>query len=325
MNYMNLLIKGSKETILNLLSGNLDDDTKKACFKSAVEIINLETSYYCNRKCDYCPVSESNRQIDQIFMEIKLLKKIATELAEIRYENRISLNGYNEPLLDKRLEHKIEILRKNLPWVTLSLNSNGDSLRRDRLISLSNAGLNYICVTLHPQPFKSDTPSTLKRRIKKIIEKNVSITHSDFDINDGYIDFQTGGLRLKVQWPNWRILGTDRAGTIKNYGKEKLVRELPCIKPFREFTIFFDGTVQPCCESFYDKNTKSSKIANLNNTTIFDAYTSRNLSKFRQSIFGFGKKTGICKYCNAIDYSSKKADKKEREILLRQAEKYQND
>ncbi len=322
---MNLLIKGSKETTLNLLSGKLDDKTKKACFKSAVEIINLETSYYCNRKCDYCPVSESTRQTDQISMEIKLLRKIAIELAEIRYENRISLNGYNEPLLDKRLEQKIEIIRKNLPWVTLSINSNGDRLKRDRLISLSNAGLNYICVTLHPQPFKSDTKATLKKRIKKIIEKNVSITHTGFDLNDGYVDFQTGGLRLKVQWPNWRILGTDRAGTINNYGKAKLVRELPCIKPFREFTIFYDGTVQPCCESFYDKNTKLTKVANLNNDTIFEAYTSQNLSMFRQSIFGFGKKTGICKFCNSIDYSCKKEDKKERETLLRQAQKYKND
>lgn len=53
-------------------------------------------------------------------MSFALIEKIAIDLAEIRYENRISFNLYNEPLLDEELEKKIKIIREYLPWATLT-------------------------------------------------------------------------------------------------------------------------------------------------------------------------------------------------------------
>jgi MoaA/NifB/PqqE/SkfB family radical SAM enzyme len=321
MNYFDILIKGSEETVIKLLSSTLDADEKKAVFKLAVEIINLETSYLCNRHCDYCPVSNSTRRTDQVTMDTSLVQKIAKELAEIRYENRISLNLFNEPLLDNNLEEKIELLRFYLPWSTLTLNSNGDRLRRDRLESLRKAGLNHICVTLHPPPFKLDSKSTLINRIKKIIEKNSDNHDRDFDLNDGFLELSVSGLRLKIQWPNWRAQGTNRGGSIDNYNGKKMERTSPCVKPFREFTIFYDGDIQPCCESFHDQATQLTKISNVNNTSIFDAYASDKLASFRRSVFGFGRKTGICQFCSSVDYSKEEKDAELREqILIRSAE-----
>ena len=239
-------------------------------------------------------------------MSISLIRKVAAELSEIRYENRISLNLYNEPLLDKNLENKIEVLRQFLPWATLTLNSNGDKLRKHRLKALSNAGLNLICVTLHPPPFKTDTPAMLNRRIKKLIERNSEDRDLNFDLDDGFIILSTEGLKLKIQWPNWRVIGTDRAGTVDNYNEGRSQRVLPCVKPFREFTIFYDGDVQPCCESFHDDEKQLVKIANLQQTTIFDAYTSHNLSHFRRSVFGFGKKMAYANFVHLLTTAVKK-------------------
>ena len=321
MNYMDLLLQSSRETIIKSLSTELCEKDKKAIFKTAVEIVNLETSYQCNRKCDYCPVSNSTRQIEQSNMELSLVRKIAIQLSEIRYENRIVLNLYNEPLLDKKLEEKVRILREYLPWATFSLNSNGDKLNINRIKELSNAGLDYICVTLHPQPFKIDSKLVLNRRITKLIEKNTDDKEFKFNLNDeylnnGYIEFYTYGIKLRIQWPNWRLLGTDRGGQVDNYSAGQIQRVLPCVKPFREFTIFYNGEVQPCCESFYDKDTHLVKIANLHDVTIFDAYTSYNLTYFRRSVFDFSKKEGICKYCTSADYSNKDKDASLREQIL---------
>lgn len=120
MNYIDLLLQLSREVVVKALISDLSEKDKKALFKAAVEIINLETSYHCNRKCDYCPVSNSTRQTEQSYMSFALIEKIAIDLAEIRYENRISFNLYNEPLLDEELEKKIKIIREYLPWATLT-------------------------------------------------------------------------------------------------------------------------------------------------------------------------------------------------------------
>ena len=83
--------------------GSLRMIDKKVLFKRHVEVVNLELSYECNRKCDYYPVSFSDRQNTQSYMDKDLIEKICIELSEIRYDNRISLNLYNEPLLDENL------------------------------------------------------------------------------------------------------------------------------------------------------------------------------------------------------------------------------
>ena len=111
MNYFQMVGFNGKKN-LKLLMGDTSFDNlrmidKKVLFKRHVEVINLELSYECNRKCDYCPVSFSDRQNSQSYMDSDLIEKICTELSEIRYDNRISLNLYNEPLLDKNLADKI--------------------------------------------------------------------------------------------------------------------------------------------------------------------------------------------------------------------------
>ena len=137
----------------------------------------------------------------------------------------------------------------------------------------------------------------------------------DFSLDQGFVMLSTEGLKLKIQWPNWRVIGTDRAGTVDNYNEGRKQRVLPCVKPFREFTVFYDGEVQPCCESFHDEEKQLINIANLNHTTIFDAYASNNLSYFRRSVFGFGEKTGICEFCTSADYSIEEDSSIREEIL----------
>lgn len=317
MNYFDQVYELGDDNIRHLLTGAKDLSKAKALFKNNVAIVNLETSYQCNRKCDYCPVASSDRQITQSIISDRLLQKIANELSEIRYENRITLNLYNEPLLDNELEKKIALLRSTLPYSHLGFNSNGDKLNKKRLTSLSDAGINSICVTLHPQPHKVDKEDALLRRIKRLLKK--SDVRSDVNIraDRGFLKFRSHGIQVTVQWPNWRENGTNRGGTVKIKSLNERIRDFPCAKPFREFTVFYDGTVQPCCESFHDTTTTLVTIADLNVDSIFEAYASVNLSRFRRSVFSFSKKSGICKNCMSIDYSVKEKDYAKREAILK--------
>ena len=86
---------------------NITKEIKKNIFEKYVEIVNIETSTKCNRKCLYCPLSEYERGKNQNYMEEELFNKIISDLASINYRGTISLNIYNEPLLDKTIYEKI--------------------------------------------------------------------------------------------------------------------------------------------------------------------------------------------------------------------------
>jgi MoaA/NifB/PqqE/SkfB family radical SAM enzyme len=322
MNYFDQIIEGCETNIFSLLgkdSANLNEIAKRGLFKRNVEIINLELSYQCNRKCDYCPVSTSSRMNKQTYISDDVFERICRDLAIIRYENRISLNLYNEPLLDATLEEKIHALKSVLPFCHIQLNSNWDKLTAERLTKLVTAGLNSMCITLHPPANKSQSIETIKNRVLKLCARFGDPQLPDLDnaIFSGYLTIRHSGVSIRLQWPNWRIDGTDRAGLLLNQAGAVKLRTQPCAKPFREFTIFYDGTVQPCCESFHDDNINLVPVGNLHENSIFDVYSSDILSKFRKSVFDFGPKGGICATCSVADFSSPRDDVKRKAILLR--------
>jgi MoaA/NifB/PqqE/SkfB family radical SAM enzyme len=203
MNYFEQISAGSEENILLLLGQQKDlvnETAKRALFKRNVEIINLELSYSCNRKCDYCPVSSSSRKDEQKMMSLDLLNKVCNELRSIRYENRISLNLYNEPLLDRELEDKISLIREHLPFAHIAFNTNGDKLTLKRLQKLSNAGCNSICVTIHPPPNKSLSSETILRRTRQIFKKLAYEPIEPFSLERlNFIQFRLQRVTLKIQ------------------------------------------------------------------------------------------------------------------------------
>ncbi|MDR7343002.1 MoaA/NifB/PqqE/SkfB family radical SAM enzyme [Pantoea alhagi] len=324
MNYFEQIIFASDDNIKNLLdsrrSASLSASQQAILFKRHVEIVNMELSYSCNRKCDYCPVSFSNRQSVQRYMDLAALEKVCRELAEIRYENRISLNLYNEPLLDLALEKKIALVKQYLPYSHIAFNSNGDYLDLARLETLADSGLNNICVTLHPPSNRTQTAAAIFRRVTKLLEKLACENKvNDFTLDSvtekQSVQFRHKGVQIKIQWPDWRQNGTNRAGVLTEHVASSTIRTQPCVKPFREFTIFYDGTVQPCCESFLDDKTNLAPAGNIHTATIFEIYAAKTLSNFRRGLFDFGLKKGICASCTVADYSTPEEDVARKRIL----------
>lgn len=324
MNYFQQIGLNNDEN-LKLLMGaksslSLSPLEKQVLFKNHVEIVNLELSYKCNRKCDYCPVSFSDRQDSQSYFDDKLLAKVSDELAAIRYENKISLNLYNEPLLDENLESKVKILRKKLPYSHIGFNSNGDYLRLKRLKTLCDSGINYICITLHPLPNVIQSDSTIIKRVNKLLDR-LDYPNEEGFVSPEVIQSQIGleivilGVRIIIQWPDWRENGTNRAGTLTDHITTKTKRVAPCAKPFREFTVFYDGSVQPCCESFHDNKVNLENVGSIADNSIFDLYTSKKLGLLRRSLYDFSEKSGICATCSAHDFSKPEDDVQRKKLI----------
>ncbi len=289
----------------------LSQKDKQTLFRNNVETINLELSKHCNRKCNYCPVSQSSRQSDQEIMAEPLFLRITNDLKMIGYAGTLSLNLYNEPLLNPHLEDQVAVLRNALPKAYLSLNSNGDSLNSKRIISLAEAGLNYICVTLHPKPETVISENEAIRRSKHLLRKIGDGRFDDMDVgaivgSSARLEVRVHGMTVRIQWPDWNSLGGSRGGEIAVLDIGKPTRKTPCVRPFREFTLYYDGTVTPCCEVFHDGGKPTIPIGQVESdgeNDIFAVYCNSRLSTFRRSVFGYSKKYGVCKHCPVEDYA----------------------
>ena len=309
--------KLNKEFNYELLTGVKEGDIDKAIqiFKENVDNVNLETSSYCNRKCDYCPVSKYGRN-SKLFINNKLFKNIITSLKKINYSGSFSLNLYNEPLADKNFGLYIKYIRKNLPLSVIQTNSNGDFINIDALSKLEKYGLNKIKITLHMPRNKKYCQDYLRQSLTKFA-KRIGFRLTKKHINKIGLVFKINKLFVIVQSPDWIKEGNNRGGSIDTIKVYKN-RISPCVKPFREFTIYHNGKVTPCCDIFNNNNYNEHVIDSIDMNdvnSIFKIYSNNNLSQWRKHVFDWSSKEGPCATCSAFDLSQKSDFQKRDRIL----------
>jgi MoaA/NifB/PqqE/SkfB family radical SAM enzyme len=120
--------------------------------------VTIETSATCNRRCSYCPNSlvEQSRSNRSLRLPTSLYESIVDQLAEIKFDGRISPHGFGEPLLDERLPTLISYARRKLPRCRIWVFTNGDLLKPSLYKTLVQAGVSRFVVTQHdPQMSRS--------------------------------------------------------------------------------------------------------------------------------------------------------------------------
>lgn len=112
--------------------------------QSLPEIISIETSTACNRRCIYCP--QGHAPIKQQVMTPELWYTCLYRLAELRWKSLVYLTHYNEfTLLPDCSRYVKELASLGCKPV---IYSNGD--RPERLLECLNAGAQRLYITKHP-------------------------------------------------------------------------------------------------------------------------------------------------------------------------------
>ena len=288
----------------------------KKLFKNNVDNINLETSSYCNRECGYCPVSIYGRNYKHSIND-KIFNNILSALKEIEYERSICLNLYNEPLADEKFYLILKKIRQILPKSILQTNSNGDYIKNLGILKdLESSGLNKIKISLHVPKNQSYSREFMKLSLKRYAKK-IGYKLNDYNIKNLNFHFNIGKLFVEVQCPNWFIYGNYRGGTLTKI-KNGETRSQPCVKPFREFTIYYDGNVTPCCDIYSGNNYKKNNISKIDYNdkySIFKIYTQKKISDWRRDLFGWNEKKGVCLKCSSPDLAIKNDMKKRQNIF----------
>lgn len=111
---------------------------------SRLSSVQIEVTGRCNLGCRYC-LHHNNEFHERIGQDIDI-DHLLPLLPQLDGAQILRLHGLGEPLLVKNLEEVIRVARRYVETVTFT--TNGTLLTESRSLSLAEAGLNRLCVSI---------------------------------------------------------------------------------------------------------------------------------------------------------------------------------
>jgi radical SAM protein with 4Fe4S-binding SPASM domain len=231
--------------------------------------VTIETATACNRRCEYCPNSFSNRAQPEgaITMPTSLYESIIKQLEEIGFKGRISPHGYGEPLLDERLRDLVAYTHRMLPGSKIWIYTNGDFLSPPRYRELVDAGVNRFVVTQHGSemsPAIRDLFSHLQDHPRRadILYMKIERGRTPLSNRGGLVD---PGVRLNPR----------------------------CGDPDNPLVIDAEGYVVICANDYFGR----VKLGNVGKDRLLDIWKSRKFKEIRRQLRNRQYTLPICLNC----------------------------
>ena len=286
---------------------NLPREQARELFRRHVELIEVETTSYCNRTCSFCPNAFIDRRSQKIAMPEQVWLTIVGDLAELDYDGTMVWSRYSEPLSEERIVERIRDVRAAAPRARLAINSNGDYLDPDYLRRIGEAGLDRLWVDVYmPDEEAYEEPRVRAHldRFLKRIGRSAKVVRVLPELTADVLD---AGLEMTVHVRNFtamkRMDMSDRGGLLAE--ARRTIRVAPCYAPFKHLVVDWDGSVVVCCQLRSDAPKHAhAVVARLGEagTGLVEAYVA--LADWRRSLRGFGPKAAPCASCNVSEYSA---------------------
>ena len=271
-------------------------------FAKTVSRIEMETHSYCNRRCSYCPNVVGDRLGANQFMPPAVWERIVSGLEEIDYKSNLILNYYNEPLADRDIFNRIREARTRIPNCKIMIYTNGDYLEPGIVDELSEAGLDYMHISIHLKRDDKYTDIYVINRMNEIgVRMGIPIKIKRLKSME--FAFGTAAHRkmeIDVRGINFHKHGTDRGGLISDITTEAN-RTTSCHFPFSHFVVSYAGSVVPCCHIRADRAEHEDYVYGniLDYETIFQAFTSAPAAAWRRELGSDRAKRSPCDTCSA--------------------------
>lgn len=259
--------------------------------------IEIEFTNYCNSRCVYCPrrfgVGEEG------FMALRLYKKIIEE-AERHPDVVLQLHRRGESLLHPDFIEMLEYINGKFKEVQLATNA----------ILLDKKRSEVIAKTVTFLSFSIDLPETysLKRGVDvyNIVEENVmnflkinrkTKTQVSMVKDDSVTDEDV--QKFKELWIDKveRVRIYEEHSIDGIYGATRIKREKrhPCVKPFTDMVIYWNGKVVRCNHDWSNKPS-----GDVNNNTISEIWNNAEFKKIREEQLSLNfTEDNICKKCDS--------------------------
>lgn len=280
----NNYISNDRESMYSAIESRMNSDDPF----SSLMLIDLMTTELCNRTCEFCPRAHGYPNLN-LHMDLKIIDKIGSDLANSHYKNRLLYCGFGDSMLYTHLIPSIRLLKRHMPWQeNIHMVTNGDRLTYDTTIELIDAGLNKFFVSLYDGPEQVE-------KFQELFSK-VGLKQNQYILQHYYKSSQEnyGFLHL-----------SNRAG----YLFEESLKETGCNIPFYAASINLDGNVLLCSHDWEKKQI----FGNVLETSLQDIWVkSQELWKFRMIL----KDNRNCYPCNKCNIKGVLYGDKSKKILL---------
>ncbi|HEX5732541.1 MAG TPA: radical SAM protein [Blastocatellia bacterium] len=300
------VIKNSLRMSPDHFRSDLSRDEQIQLFKDYVELIEVETTAYCNRTCSFCPNSFLDRRTVR-FMPDDCWETILDGLREVDYDGTFVWSRYSEPVSEKTLANRVTEVKAAAPKCRVAVNTNGDYLNVEIVKKLSEAGVDRLWIDTYVDDMieytyeiANDANEKLLGRIKllgKLTEREpeyaYKIMHPTMEI--------TNHVRNITTLMAFDL--SDRGGLIQM--ARKTARQSPCYAVYKHLVIDWDGSVMPCCQLRSDSPSHKSTVLGQIGPGGLDLVTAyARLSSWRKHLAAYGPKKGVCASCNVYEYES---------------------
>ena len=279
----------------------------KHLFKKMIQTVEIGLHSYCNRTCDFCPLSRDdvnrNSRDNVKYMNDEIFKIILNDLNAVEFDGRIDISRYHEPLYNKKfILDKIKEMSVRVPKALISINSNADYISQAYIEDLINHNVGHINLMAYMNNGATDyDANSVFKRINQICKKiNVKEINPEEHQNKDWIRYRLPEIKSTIHARNYWNNGVNRAGSIldKNY-----IRKDPCTSFNHGIFIDYDGTMTICCDMLAPELHNKWLVGDLNiEKSLFLNYGSDYYQEFLTRInSGNFFKGSPCESCRRKD------------------------
>ncbi len=292
------------------------------------QMVFIDSTNLCNFSCRFCPTGDSDllksMNIPRGSMDSAMFSTVIDQLQAFPEKIPVLyLQAYGEPLLNEDIAEMISLAKQANIAHSVQLITNGSLLSKEKSITLLEAGLDLIIISVEhvtPEGYKEltggfddyelirDNTATLYREkvernnpllvYAKIL--NVQLTGKQIGkfLNDFEPISDITNIEYPVGWSNSKVkdftMGANTVFTIHGTAKLRKTRTI-CPSPFSTMLITFDGFVSPCCVDW----SRKAVVGTINEDNLTKIWNGPALNKLRNTfIAGEKSKLPACAVCH---------------------------
>lgn len=307
---------------LNLVKVGMDTMLRSNRAHGLPPIIQIEPTNICNLKCPICPTGSNSLKRPKGFMSFETFQRILDEIGNVLIS--VYLHCFGEPFMNKELPRMIEACTdRNILTLTAT---NGHFVQTlDDALKVVDAGLKTLIIALDGstqeiyQTYRRGGDIEKVKRCASFIEDAKARRKSNFpytairsiathDNQEDLPNVERIASNLGVNMFTYKTLGClvhidkfkDYEPSEKNLrrfeyaGPSRIKKKLiQCPFPFRQPSIFWDGTVVGCG---YDHNIEMS-FGKIGEQNFSEIWNSPNAVRLRRSIRKGHDQPSFCRLC----------------------------